>query len=123
MTGKLIVVGVWTDVFLNLPFIDRVYNLGQTSYFYQTYIENQDSLIFANEPYYTTDHIDKKLPLIQTWCKMYGLEYHGEMPELKFNPLQKKIAKEVWRREDKPVMVIHTNGGMIEPNAKPYMWA
>lgn len=120
---KLIVVGVWTDVFLNLPFIDRVYNLGQTSYFYQTYIENQDSLIFANEPYYTTDHINKKLPLIQTWCKMYGLDYNGEMPELKFNPLQKKIAKEVWRKEDKPVMVIHTNGGMIEPNAKPYMWA
>ena len=120
---KLIVVGVWTDVFMNLPFIDRVYNLGNTSYFYQTYIENQDSLIFHNEPYFTTDHIHKKLPLIQTWCKMYGLEYHGEMPELKFNPLQKKIAKEVWRREDKPVMVIHTNGGMITPDSKSFMWA
>lgn len=120
---KLIVVGVWTDVFMNLPFVDRVYNLGNTSYFYQTYIENQDSLIFHNEPYFTTDHIHKKLPLIQTWCKMYGLEYHGEMPELKFNPLQKKIAKEVWRREDKPVMVIHTNGGMITPDSKSFMWA
>ena len=120
---KLIVVGVWTDVFMNLPFIDRVYQLGNTSYFYQTYIENKDSLIFHNEPYFTTDHIHKKLPLIQTWCKMYGLDYKGEMPELKFNPLQKKIAKEVWEREDKPVMVIHTNGGMITPDAKPFMWA
>ena len=120
---KLIVVGVWTDVFMNLPFIDRVYQLGNTSYFYQTYIENKDSLIFHNEPYFTTDHIHKKLPLIQTWCKMYGLDYKGEMPELKFNPLQKKIAKEVWEREDKPVMVIHTNGGMIAGDAKPFMWA
>lgn len=120
---KLIVVGVWTDVFMNLPFIDRVYTLGNTSYFYQTYIENKDSLIFHNEPYFTTDHIHKKLPLIQTWCKMYGLDYKGEMPELKFNPLQKKIAKDVWRRENKPVMVIHTNGGMMTTDAKPFMWA
>jgi ADP-heptose:LPS heptosyltransferase len=120
---KLIVVGVWTDVFMNLPFIDRVYTLGNTSYFYQTYIENKDSLIFHNEPYFTTDHVHKKLPLIQTWCKMYGLNYKGEMPELKFNPLQKKIAKDVWRREEKPVMVIHTNGGMMTTDAKPFMWA
>jgi len=120
---KLIVVGVWTDVFMNLPFIDRVYSLGNTSYFYQTYVDNKDSLLFHNEPYFTTDHIHKKLPLIQTWCKMYGLEYHGEMPELKFNPLQKKISRDVWRKEDKPVMVIHTNGGMMGPDAKPFMWA
>jgi ADP-heptose:LPS heptosyltransferase len=129
---KLIVVGVWTDVFMNLPFIDRVYQLGNTSYFYQNYIENQDSLIFHNEPYFTTDHIHKRLPLIQTWCKMYGLNYNGEMPELHFNALQKKISKEVWvksngkgqkSKSDKPVMVIHTNGGMVTPDAKPFMWA
>jgi ADP-heptose:LPS heptosyltransferase len=129
---KLIVVGVWTDVFMNLPFIDRVYQLGNTSYFYQNYIENQDSLIFHNEPYFTTDHIHKRLPLIQTWCKMYGLNYNGEMPELHFNALQKKISKEVWVKDNgkgekskakKPVMVIHTNGGMVTPDAKPFMWA
>lgn len=122
---KLIVVGVWTDVFMNLPFVDRVYQLGGTNYFYQNYIENKDSLIFHNEPYFTTDHIHKKLPLIQTWCKMYGLNYNGEQPELKFNALQKKISKDVWKTQkgDKPVMVIHTNGGMITPDSKPYMWA
>lgn len=120
---KLIVVCVYTDVFMNLPYVDRVYQLGNTNYFYQNYIENKDSLIFANEPYYTTDHIHKKLPLVQSWCKMYGIEYKGEMPELIFNPLQKKIAKSVWRKEGKPVMVIHTNGGLIAPDAKPFMWA
>lgn len=119
---KLIVVCAYPDVFMNLPYVDRVYQLGNTSYFYQTYIENQDSLIFSNEPYLTTDHIHKKLPLIQTWCKMYNLEYHGETPDLIFNPLQKKISKDVWVK-DKPVMVIHTNGGLIRPDAKPYAWA
>ena len=120
---KLIVVGVWTDVFMNLPFVDRVYQLGNTQYFYQEYIENKDSIIFHNEPYFTTDHIYKRLPLIQTWCKMYGLEYRGEMPDLRFNALQRKISKEVWRKEDKPVMVIHTNGGPMGENQKPFAWA
>ena len=120
---KLIVVSVYTDVFMNLPFVDRVYQLNNTNYFYQNYIENQDSLIFHNEPYFTTDHIHKKLPLIQTWCKMYGLNYNGESPELIFNPLQKKLSKEVWVKDKKPTMVIHTNGGLIAPDAKSYMWA
>lgn len=120
---KLIVVCVYTDVFMNLPFVDRVYQLGNTSYFYQNYIENRDSLIFHNEPYFTTDHIHKRLPLIQTWCKMYDLKYNGEKPELIFNSLQKKISKDVWNKGDKPVMVIHTNGGLISQDAKPYMWA
>jgi ADP-heptose:LPS heptosyltransferase len=120
---KLIVVCVYTDVFMNLPFVDRVYQLGNTNYFYQNYIENKDSLIFHNEPYFTTDHIHKKLPLIQTWCKMYGLEYHGEAPELIFNALQKKISKDVWVKGKKPVMVLHTNGGLITPDARSYMWA
>jgi hypothetical protein len=120
---KLIIVCVYADVFMNLPFVDRVYQLGNTNYFYQNYIENKDSLIFHNEPYFTTDHIHKKLPLIQTWCKMYDLEYRGEMPELIFNPLQKKISKDVWKKDGKPLMVIHTNGGLISPDAKSYMWA
>ena len=120
---KLIVVSVYTDVFMNLPFVDRVYQLGNTSYFYQNYIENKDSLIFHNEPYFTTDHIHKRLPLIQTWCKMYDLKYNGETPELIFNSLQKKISKDVWNKGDKPVMIIHTNGGLISQDAKPYMWA
>lgn len=120
---KLIVVCVYTDVFMNLPFVDRVYQLGNTSYFYQNYIENRDSLIFHNEPYFTSDHIHKRLPLIQTWCKMYDLKYNGEKPELIFNSLQKKISKDVWNKGDKPVMIIHTNGGLITQDAKPYMWA
>jgi hypothetical protein len=120
---KLIVVCAYPDIFINLSYVDRVYRLGQTSYFYQNYIENKDSLIFSNEPYLTTDHIHKKLPLIQTWCKMYGLKYQNETPELSFNRLQIEASKKVWVTDDKPVMVLHTNGGLIGPNAKPYLWA
>lgn len=120
---KLIVVCPYPDVYMNLSFVDRVYQLGNTSYFYQTYIENKDSLIFANEPYMTTEHIHKKLPLIESWCKMYGLKYNGEQPEIIFNPIQKEVSRSVWKKNEKPIMVLHTNGGMISENASPYLWA
>ena len=121
---ELIVTAVYTEIYQNLPFVDRVYQLGNTSYYYQTYVEDMDSLIFANEPYFTTDHVNKKLPLIQTWSKMYGLKYKGEMPQITFNHLQKKIAKEFWtgRANGKPIMVIQTNGGLLNEQ-RPYLWA
>ena len=83
-----------------------------------------DSLVFANEPYFTTDHVNKKLPLAQSWSKMYNLKYNGELPQIKFNPLQRKGAKEFWtgRANGKPIMVLQTNGGMYQEQ-RPYLWA
>ena len=121
---KLIITGVWTEIYMNLPYVDRVYQYGNTSYYYQTYVDDMDSLLFANEPYFTTDHMNKTLPLVQSWSKMYGLKYDGEMPDVKFNPLQKKTAKEFWpgRANGKPIMVLQTNGGMFNEQ-RPYLWA
>ena len=119
---KLIVVCAYPDIFINLPYVNRVYQLGNTNYFYQNYIQDKDSLIFYHEPYFTTDHIHKKLPLIENWCNLHNLKFNGEKPDLRFNNLQKNIAKEVWCKGKKPVMVIHTNGGLLATDAKPYSW-
>lgn len=119
---KLIVVCAYPEIFLNLEFVERVYQLGNTSYFYQNYIQDKDSIIFHHEPYYTTDHIHKKLPLIQNWCKMYGLNYSGEKPVIKFNKLQYDASLRYWKTTNKPIMVIHTNGGVMTTDAKPYAW-
>lgn len=118
---KLIVVCVYTEIFINLSYVDRVYALGATQYFYQNYVQGKDSILFHNEPYFTTDHIHKRKPLIQNWCALYGLKYSGERPDLKFNKLQHNISKHHWKRE-KPVMIIHTNGGLMTVDAKPYSW-
>ncbi len=118
---KLIVVCAYSDIFINLSFVDRVFNIGNTSYFYQEYIQDKDSLIFYHEPYYTTNHIHRRKKLIENWCDLYGLKYNGETPELKFNKLQFDVSKTVWSRK-KPIMVLHTNGGMMTTDAKPYAW-
>lgn len=118
---KLIVVCVYADIFINLSCVHRVYTLGSTQYFYQEYIQDKDSILFHNEPYYTTNHIHKRKKLVETWCEMYNIKYSGEPPELKFNKLQYDISKEFWNRR-KPVMIIHTNGGLMTADAKPYSW-
>ena len=109
---KLIVVCAYVEAFLNLKFIDRVYRIGITPYFYNDYIDGKDSLIFKHEPYFTTEHIHKKLPLIENWCKLYNLNYSGEIPSLIFNSKQKQLGINKWTRE-KPIMVIQTNGGPL----------
>ena len=119
---KLIVVCAYPDVFTNLDFVDRVYTIGGTSYFYQNYIKDQDSVIFHHEPYFTTDHIHQRLPLVQTWCKMYGIEYKGETPVVKLNKLQQDLSRKYWIRGTKPIMVLHTNGGLMTTDAKAYSW-
>jgi hypothetical protein len=118
----LIIVCAYPEIFLNLPYVDRVYRIGMTSYFYKDFIQDKDSLIFKHEPYFTTDHIHKRLPLIENWCKLYDLEYRGESPDLSFNSRQIQFGERKWRRK-KPVMVLQTNGGPLNDQPYTYSWA
>jgi hypothetical protein len=121
---ELVVVCAWPELWANLPFVYRVYPLGQTQYFYEEFVEDKDSLIFAQEPYYTTTHVNKTHPLVESWCKTLGLEYNGEKPTLKINPEQRKAIKNFYepKFEGKPFLLIHTNGGLYN-NERPYSWA
>ena len=118
---ELIVVCGYPEIFINLNFVDRVYRIGMTPYFYDDYINGKDSLIFKHEPYFTTDHIHKRLPLIINWCNLFGLKYNNEQPFLNFNKRQLEIAQQKWMR-DRPVMVIQTNGGPLTEQPFPHSW-
>ena len=107
---ELIIIAAYPEIFLNIDFIDKVYRIGNTPYFYQNYIEGKNSLIFRNEPYFTTDYINQTSHLIKSWCNLFQLEYKGESPQLVFNRSQELEAVNFWNR-DKPIMVIQTNGG------------
>lgn len=118
---ELIVVCAYPEIFLNLPFIDRVYRIGGTPYFYKDFIEGKDSLIFKHEPYFTSDHVNKQLPLIENWCKLYNLDFSGESPELIFNIRQKQYGFNKWTR-NRPIAVIQTNGGPLKDQPYLYSW-
>lgn len=117
----LIVVCAYPEPFINLPFIDRVYRLGNTPYFYQDYILNKDTLIFKQEPYFTSTHIHKRLPLVESWCNVLNLEYNGEVSELIFNIRHRQRGYQLWNRE-KPVLVLNSNGGPLENQPYLYAW-
>ena len=119
---ELIIVCSYPQVFIELKYVYKVFRIGFTSYFYQDYILDADSLIFRGEPYFTTEHIYKKAPLIENWCKLYQLDYNNEQPELVFNSVYKKVARGLWNY-DKPVLLLQTNGGGFnDTEGLSYKW-
>jgi ADP-heptose:LPS heptosyltransferase len=117
---KLIVVSGYPDVFLGNPNVDRAYGFGQQAYFYKEYIENQEVLVFAHDPYLETKHIKQEEHLIETWCKLYDLPVTKTVGELfltkrEIDFFSKKFVS------DKPILLLQTNGG-TESDVK-YSWA
>jgi hypothetical protein len=121
---ELVVCCAWPELWSSLPFVYRVFPLGNTQYFYEEYVDGKDSLFFIQEPYFTTTHINKTHRLVESWCMAYGLEYQGEQPVLKINPEQKKAIRNFYepKFEGKPLMLMHTNGGLYT-NERPFCWS
>lgn len=120
---ELIIVTPWPELWVNLPFVYRVFGLGATSYFYEEFIRDKGSLIFGNEPYFTSTHVNMELPLIESWCKMYQIEFKGEKPMIRINSEQRKAIRNFYepKFEGKDFMILHTNGGLYQ-NEKPFCW-
>lgn len=118
---ELIVVCAYPEIFLNLEFVDRVYRIGMHPYFYDDFIDGKDSLLFKHEPYFTTEHIHKELPLIENWCRLHELDFSNEQPSLVFNIRQQQYGINKWRR-DKPIFLMQTNGGPLNEQPFPYSW-
>ena len=116
---KFIMVASYPEVFLNFPEIERVYNTGNTPYFYQDYIEDKDTLVFRQEGYYQNGHIKKEQHIIQSWCELLNIEYTNQTPVILPNMVQSNLMNKWYR--NRPVMVIQTNGGPLH-DQKPYSW-
>lgn len=118
--SKLIVVSGYPDVFLGNKNVDRAYTFGQHAYFYKEYIENQEIMVFAHDPYLEAKHIKQDEHLIETWCNLYGLPVTKTVGELfltqrEIDFFSKKFVS------DKPIFLMQTNGG-AETEQK-YSWA
>jgi len=120
---KLIVMASFPEVFLNNPYVHRVYRMGMTPYFWEDYINGKDTIILRREPYFETSHIMQQTPLHETWHKMYDLPYKkGEcLPELYMNMIQNEMPI-TWNRP-RPILLLHTNGGPLMDGAPIYAWS
>jgi len=120
---ELVVVTPWPELWINLPFVYRVFPLGNTSYFYEEFVRDKGSLIFGNEPYFTSTHCNHELPLAESWCKMYQIEFKGEKPMIRINSEQRKAIRNFYepKFEGKDLLILHTNGGLYQ-NEKSFCW-
>lgn len=118
--SKLIVVSGYPEVFLGNKNVDRAFAFGQQAYFYEEYVENQEVLILAQEPYLETNHIKSKEHLIETWCNMYNLPLVKKQGELFLTQREIDFLGKGYVSE-KPIFLIHANGGANDE--QKYSWA
>ena len=117
---NIVIVASYPEIFINNPYVYRVYRIGVTSYFYDDYIRDKDTLIFRHEPYFQTQHILKQKHLIENWADLLGVKYKGHFPEIHFNLVQKQLPLN-WLR-DKPILILQTNGGPLQNQKLSYSW-
>jgi len=117
---KIVMVVSYPEVFLNHPDVHRVYRVGMTAYFYDDFILGKDTIVFRHEPYFETPHILKQKHLVENWANLLGVSYSQQLPKLHMNMVQNNFQY-TWQRE-KPVMLIHTAGGLFQGQQLSYAW-
>jgi ADP-heptose:LPS heptosyltransferase len=108
--AHIIVVTAYPDVFLNNPHINECFRMEQMGGAYLKYVKDQDCKIFIEDPYRHTSFLTEREHLFRTWCKIYGLNYNNEQPELYLTQPEIEYFKPFYNTE-KPIMVIQPNGG------------
>jgi hypothetical protein len=116
---RLIVICPYPEVFINNPFVSRIYRSNTVQYFYEDFIKGKDTIFFGNEVYNSNEYIVENKHLIEAWCNMFGLKYSGENPRLFLNYPEVYLNANKFKRE-KPTLLLQTNGG-AEGNT--YNWA
>lgn len=117
-TRELIVLCSYPEVFLNNPYVYRVYKLNSTQYFYEDFIKNKDTIFLGNEVYFSNQYVVQNKHLIESWCNNFNLDYDQENPKLFLNQAELLESFQKFKRE-KPLLLLHTNGG----NNNKYNWA
>jgi hypothetical protein len=116
----LIVVTPYTDVFLNNPNVDKLYNNNEYTDFYIKYVKDKDVRIYIQDPYHHNNFQTGREHLLKTWFEMFGLEYEGEMPEFFLTKVEREHISQFYRL-NKPILLLHANGG--PQNGISYNWA
>jgi len=116
---KIIVVASYPDIFVNNPYIYRVYRVNNTNYFYDDFIKEKDTIVFKHEPYFENNHIHKRKHLIENWCNLLDIDYTNQLPSIRYNLVQQRNSFK-WKRE-KPILILQTNGGPINSEIH-YSW-
>jgi hypothetical protein len=118
---KIIVLTAYPDIWVCNPRVFRVFQFGQTPYFYNDYIEDKDTLVYIQDPYKQTDTIYKNKHLSQIWCEMCNVKWDGQNPELYFTSLEFDFVAQLINKQ-KPIFLLQAFGG-AQNQIHKYSWA
>lgn len=119
---QLIMVSGYPEVFMNNPYVHRSLAFGQTTYFYQDFIENKDFVVLAHDPYVDTHYIRQNEHLSHTWARMFGLPAPESInPQIFLTDRERQFFGAKFQ-SDKPIFLMQTNGGGPGQELK-YSWA
>lgn len=118
--ANIIVSTAYPDVFINNPNVNRIITHNNNLGVHRDFIDNKEAKVFITDPYTHTDYITESKHLLQIWCKMFDVEYNGEMPEMILSKSEKQYYEPFYKL-DKPIMAIQPHGGAINQPLK-YSW-
>jgi len=118
--AHIVVVSAYPDVFLNNPHINECFRIEQMNGAYLKYVKDKDCKIFVEDPYRNSSFLTEKEHLLKTWCRIYGLNYNYEQPEIYLTEPEKDYYAPFYET-DKPIMAIQPNGGPAQQSYK-YAW-
>ncbi len=81
---------------------------------------NKECKVFITDPYTCSDYLTESKHLIEIWCKLCEVPYDQELPELFLSKTEIDYFAPFYKLE-KPIMVIHPNGGPRDQPLK-YSW-
>ncbi len=107
---KIVIYTGYPDIWVNNPRVHRVVAFGQSFHFYDDYIKDRSTILFAQEPYSTSDAIYKKKHLSEIWCDLCGVKWQGEAPELYFTVLERDFVQKMIAKS-RPILLMQPFGG------------
>jgi len=119
---KIVVISEFSDVWLHNPDVYRVYQLGRISYFYDDFVKEKDTIFMWQDPYNSSDFLNKKKHLIEAWCDLCGVPCTEKSPKLYFTHREKEATMRMMGAENSPVPIFLVETTNIIFNDIPYVW-
>lgn len=111
---EIVVSTLWPEIWLHHPDIYRVYKLGATSYFYDDFIKDRNSLIFRLDPYLEEDFIYRRRHLIEIWSDLVGTKCEIKKPIIHFTAREIEATGKMIDR-GMPLFIFETRALLNKP--------
>lgn len=101
----------YPEVFANLPFVDKFFQLAPVPYFYD---EHKNFKVIEAEPYLNLDYRQGKKHIVDVWCEMLGLDIPKEKTGIiVLDEQEKKIADNIFMnlKLSIPLVAVQFTGG------------